>query len=101
MILKKTKFKKKQLIIRFFFKKYELYNTVKKSLFKNHNYNYKIRLSFTFTKLNQLNSYKFKSYQKLICFYSLGKKVPSKHFFFSRFYLNRQLNFLKINNTAS
>lgn len=101
MILKKKLFKKKQIILRYIIKKNELHKSLINSLLRNHYYNYIVRLSFTMRSTNIVDSSFFKSRQKLICLYSLGKKVPSKHFFFSRFFLNRQLNFLKINNTAS
>lgn len=101
MLLKKKLFKKKQMILRYFVKKNELFLKLKSSLLRNHFNYYKFRLSFTYYCSNIKNNKFFKSKQKLICLYSLGKKVPSKHFLFSRFTLNKYLNFLKINNTAS
>ena len=101
MLLKKKNFKKKQLLIRFFFKKIELKKTLKLSLLKNHYNHYEQILSFTFVKNKQNKFLFFKCRQKLICLHTLGKKVPSKKFQFSRFFLNKQLNFLKINNTAT
>lgn len=76
--------------------KTELKSLVKKSLFRNHYNDYVFRLSFTIS--NSKNSKKdyFKSLQKMFCPYSLSNKVPSKHFLFSRFYLNKQLNYLKV-----
>jgi len=98
MVFKRKLFKKKQILLKFFFNKKELKLTIYKSLFKNH-YNYYIfRLSFsTNIYFNNKKDY-FKTLQKLTCPYSLCKKVPSRHFLFSRFYLNKQLNYLKTSN---
>lgn len=101
MLLKKKNFKKKQLLIRVFFKKIELKKTLNRSLLRNHYNNYTYRLSFTFIKNHLDWSMFFKCRQKLICLHTLGKKVPSKRFHFSRFFLNKQLNFLKITNIAT
>ena len=99
MLLKRKLFKKKQLLLKYIFKKNELKDIILKSLFRNHYNHYIFRLSFTVQiKSKNVNTF-FKSRQKLVCLYSLDKKVPSKHYQFSRFYLNSQLNSIKINNT--
>ena len=98
MVFKRKLFKKKQLLLKLFFLKKELKLIIYKSLFKNHYNNYIFRLSFStniyfFKKIDY-----FKTLQKIICPYSLSKKIPSRHFLFSRFYLNKQLNYLKTSN---
>ena len=101
MVLKRKLFKKKQLLLKFYHKKHELNDILNKSFFKNHYNHYILRLSFT---VNDCYSYTsrdnffFKSQQKLICLQTLCKKVPNKHFQMSRFYLNKQLHTLKLNN---
>lgn len=101
MVFKRHLFKKKQLLLKHNFFKIELIQKIKKSLLRNHFNHYKLRLSFTISNYESniwdSNVY-FKTYQKLICPYSLCKKVPSKHLLFSRFFLNKQINTLKINN---
>ena len=42
--------------------------------------------------------YFLKTMQKLVCPYTLSKKVPSKHFAYSRFFLNKRLTSLKFSN---
>jgi hypothetical protein len=101
MVFKRNLFKKKQLLLKYNFQKIELVQKIKKSLLRNHFNNYKLRLSFTVHNYEQnisdSNIY-FKTFQKLMCPYSLCKKVPSRHLLFSRFFLNKQINSLKINN---
>ena len=98
MFLKKKKFKKFQLLLKINFIKTELYNTLIKSLYKNHYNNYQFRLSFIIYKdINNKYLY-FSSIQKLICPFSLIKKVPNKKFSYSRFFLNKKINLLKMNN---
>ena len=98
MLFKRKLFKKKQKLIKLQFIKSELKLLIKKSLFKNHYNNYVFRLSYTinhyyFDKIDY-----FKSLQKLFCPFTLCKKVPSKHFLFSRFFLIYQLNSLRVSN---
>ena len=101
MLIKKKNFKKKQLILKHIYKKKELFLKLQKSLLLNHYNNYIFRLSFSVNISNYSKiKNKFKTNQKLICLITLGKKVPSKHFFLSRFFLNKQLNSLKINNVS-
>lgn len=98
MLFKRKLFKKKQLLLKYIFLQKELDIIIRKSLFKNHSNNYMFRLTFTVNtdKYSKLNY--FRTIQKLICPYSLSKKVPSKHFLFSRFFLNKRLNSLNISN---
>lgn len=100
MLFKKKTFKKKQLLLKYFFKKNELIYKINKSLLKNHYNHYIFRISFTVNTLFRDTNSFFKSRQKLICLNTLDKKIPSKHYLFSRFFLNKQLNSLKINNTS-
>ena len=99
MLLKRKLFKKKQLILKHIYKKNELKNIILNSLLRNHYNHYIFRLSFTVKdRIKNSNTF-FKSRQKLICLYSLDKKIPSRHYNLSRFYLNSRLNSIKINNT--
>lgn len=100
MLSKRKKFKKTQLILKFYFLKNEFKFLLIKSLFKNHYNNYLLRLSFTIISGSENKNNYFLSLQKLICPYSLCKRVPDKNFLFSRFYLNAQFNSLNINNTC-
>ncbi len=98
MLYKRKLFKKKQLLLKYIYLQNELNILIKKSLFRNHNNNFIFRLSFAVNiKTNNKLNY-FKTMQKLICPYSLSKKVPSKHYLFSRFFLNKRLNSLNISN---
>jgi len=99
MVFKRKLFKKKQILLKLFFVKKELKSIIHKSLFKNHYNHYITRLSFTIDMYFNKNNNYFKSLQKMFCPYTLSKKVPSRHFLFSRFCLNKQLNSLKIANT--
>lgn len=98
MLEKRKRFKQNQLILKLNFLKNELKKTIIKSLKKNHYNNFEFRLSFTLNWINNKIKY-FKTYQKLICPYSLSKKVPNKNFNYSRFFLNKKLNTFNINNT--
>lgn len=97
MIEKRKKFKKNQIIIKLIYLKYELKERIKNSLKKNHFNLPKFRLSFNINWFNTKNQY-FKTFQKLICPFSLSKRVPNKHFQYSRFFLNKKLNNFYINN---
>jgi hypothetical protein len=55
------------------------------------------RLSFTINWLFVKKQY-FKTFQKLVCPFSLSKKVPNKNFSYSRFFLNKKLESFNINN---
>lgn len=98
MIFKRKLFKKKQLLLKHLFLKNELKLIIWKSLYKNQYQHYLHRLFFSIGDLKNPQLCNFKSLQKLFCYYTLCKKVPSKHFSYSRFFLNRYLNSLKINN---
>lgn len=100
MLSKRKKFKKTQLILKFYYLKNEFKFLIIKSLFKNHYNHYLLRLSFTIVSNYSTKYDYFFSLQKLICPYSLCKRVPDKNFLFSRFYLNSQFNSLNINNTC-
>jgi hypothetical protein len=100
MLSKRKKFKQTQLILKLYYLKNEFKFLLIKSLFKNHYNNYLFRLSFTVVSSFLTKNDYFLSLQKLICPYSLCKKVPDKNFLFSRFYLNEQFNSLNINNTC-
>ena len=98
MLLKRKLFKKKQLLTKHIYLKTELKNILKKSLFYNHYNHYNLRLSFTIQETKKNKLYFFKTFQKLVCPHTLSNKVPSKHFFYSRFFLNKRLNSLTFNN---
>jgi hypothetical protein len=99
VFLKKKKFRKNQIILKMIFIKNELKRLIHKSLFRNHFNNFLFRLSFTISDFFNKQKNFFKSLQKLFCPFTLEKKVPSKHFLFSRFFLNKRLNGLLICNT--
>lgn len=97
MLEKKKRFKQNQILLKLFFLKYELKDLIKRSLFQNHFNSYNFRLSFSINwKIDKTQF--FKTFQKLICPFSLSKKVPNKHFYYSRFFLNKKLNSFNINN---
>lgn len=98
MLEKRKRFKQKQLILKLKFLKYELKQKIIKSLKKNHYNKPEFRLSFTLNLSTNKNQY-FKTYQKLVCPYTLNKRVPNKTFSYSRFFLNKKLNTFNINNT--
>ena len=98
MLEKRKRFKKNQLVLKLLYLKRELKEKILKSLKKNHFNNYTFRLSFTFNFFSNKKEY-FKTLQKLLCPFSLCKKVPNKHFNYSRFFLNKKLNSFNINNT--
>lgn len=98
MLAKRKRFKKMQLMLKFLFLKKELKLLIYKSLLRNHFNNFLFRLSFTINMFFFEKKDFFKSMQKLICPFSLSKKVPSQKFLFSRFYLNKTLNSLNIGN---
>ena len=99
MLVKRNKFYKYQLLLKVKFKKNELYYLIYQSFFKNHYLVPSFRLSFTINLFffNKLDF--FRSIQNLNCPYTLSKKVPSRHFLFSRFLLNNQFNTLRFTNT--
>ena len=97
MLEKRKRFKQNQLILKLKFLKYELKSLIWKSLKNNHFCHYETRLSMNWSwKFNK--TFYFKSYQKLICPFSLSKRVPNKNLFYSRFFLNKKLNSFNINN---
>lgn len=97
MLEKRKRFKKNQLILKLVFIKNEIKSIINKSLKKNHFLPPLIRLSYNRTWYNSKEQF-FKTYQKLICPFSLSKRVPNKHFWYSRFFLNKKLNNFYINN---
>jgi len=100
MLIKRKRFKQNQLFLKYYFKKIEIHSLITKSLWKNHYFNPLDRFACTvfFSTPSKLEF--FPSYQKLICLQLLDKKVPSSKFLFSRFFLNKQLNSLKITNVT-
>lgn len=98
MLEKRKRFKQKQIILKLNYLKTELKKKIIISLKKNHFNNSLFRLSFTLNWIENKFQY-FKSQQKLICPFSLSKKIPNKNFNYSRFFLNKKLNSFNINNT--
>lgn len=99
MLIQRKLFKKKQTLLKLKFLSRELKLLIHKSLLKNHYNHYEFRLSFTINLFFNDRSDYFKTLQKLYCPFTLSKKVPSKHYLYSRFYLNKKLNNLTFNNT--
>ncbi len=97
MLEKRKRFKQNQLILKLLYIKRELKERILKSLKKNHFNHFEFRLSFTINFFTNKNQY-FKTFQKLICPYSLSKRVPNKKFYYSRFFLNKKLNSFNISN---
>lgn len=97
MLEKRKRFKKNQLILKLIFIKTELKAIINKSLKKNHFSTPLSRLSYNINWYNNKQQF-FKTVQKLICPFSLSKRVPNKHFWYSRFFLNKKLNNFFINN---
>jgi hypothetical protein len=97
-LLKRKHDKYDQTILKLNFKKFELENTLKKSLYRNQSLEPNVRLRFSIKDKNS-KEYFFKSLQRLSCLVTLMGKVPNKKFFYSRFFLNKQLNRLTVANT--
>jgi len=95
-LLKKKRLKLNQDLLTKKLYYFELKDLINNSLVRNKSIIANIRLTFKINKTSNL--YYFKSRQKLICLFSLSCKVPNKQFFYSRFYLNAQINQLMINN---
>jgi hypothetical protein len=99
-LLKKKHHKYEQTLLKLTFKEFELLTKLKISLYRNQYLNPEIRLRFSIYEKKKISKkYFFKSIQKLICLISLNNKVPNKKYFYSRFYLNKQLNRLTVTNT--
>lgn len=97
MLEKRKRFKQTQILLKLKFLKYELNQIINKSLKQNHFNNPLFRLSFTLNWQNNKSQY-FRTYQRLICPFSLSKRVPNSKFSYSRFFLNKKLNSFNINN---
>lgn len=97
MLEKRKKFKKNQIILKLIFLQFEIKQLIRKSLLKNHFNNPVFRLSFTLNWFNDKSQF-FRTQQKLVCPFSLSKRVPNKKFNYSRFFLNKKLNSFYINN---
>jgi hypothetical protein len=97
MLEKRKRFKQNQLLLKLKYLKYELKNLLWKSLKKNHFCHYTLRLSINWLWQTDKSFY-FKTHQKLICPFSLSKRIPNKNFSYSRFFLNKKLNTFNINN---
>lgn len=97
MVEKRKRFKKLQVLIKLLYLKRELKEKIKNSLKKNHFIIPLLRLSFTINWY-YLKTQFYKTYQKLVCPFSLSKKVPNQKFQYSRFFLNKKLNNFYINN---
>lgn len=58
------------------------------------------RISYLMKSAEQFNLFSyFNTYQKLHCLITLSPKVPNKSFYYSRFFINKQLNNLTCSNT--
>ena len=101
MLQKRKLLKHKQIILKLKFLKIEFLNLIKKSFFKNQYIHYINRISINTKKFfySKKSLYFFKTHQKLICMITNIGKVPNKHYNYSRFYLNKQMNQLTISNT--
>jgi hypothetical protein len=99
-MLKRILKKKKHNIVKSFFYKYELKNTVKRSFSQNKKLNGINRISYL-VKTDNCFSYNtfFFSYQKLLCFFTNNHKVHSRDYNYSRFFLNYQFSKILISNT--
>lgn len=101
-MLQKRKFlKNKQILLKLKFLNLEFLNLIKKSFFKNQYIYYIDRISINTKKyfFFKKSLFFFKSHQKLLCMITGINKVPNKHYNYSRFYLNKQMNQLTISNT--
>lgn len=98
-MLKKNYNLNKQIILKVEYKDKFILNLIDCSLQKNHFLKPIERISY-FTR-NHYNNFfsKFSSFQKLQCLITLSPKVHNKKFYYSRFFLNKQLNNLTISNT--
>lgn len=97
MLEKRKRFKQNQVLLKLNFLKYELKQLINKSLKQNHFNSYLFRLSFNLHWYNHKSQY-FHTLQKLVCPFSLSKRVPNSQFSYSRFFLNKKLNSFNINN---
>jgi len=99
MLIKRKRFKKNQVLLKLRYIKKELKFKIHKSLLKNHYNHYIFRLSFTINLFFFNKNNYFWSLNKLICPYSLCKRVPDRKYFFSRFFLNLNFESLNISNS--
>jgi hypothetical protein len=99
-LLKKKYNLQKQLILKHNKKQSFLNNLLKKSFFKNHFIQPILRISFLSQNNNINNLYHcYNTYQKLYCLITISGKVSNKHYGYSRFFLNKQLEKLTISGT--
>lgn len=97
-MLKKKKLKLYQDILTKKFPQTEPKTLIDKSFFKNQGIHYTQRIAVGVT-INNKSRIFFKTKQKLLCLFNLSTKVPNKNFSYSRFYLNHEMDQLKICNT--
>lgn len=75
-------------------------NLLLRSLGENHELLPRERLSYLMKGEDQFNFFfYFATYQKLHCLITLSPKVPNKRYAYSRFFFNKQLNYLTCANT--
>jgi hypothetical protein len=99
-MLKKKYNLNKQLALKVNYLENYLSNLLIRSLTENQNLNPIDRLSFFMKGSDQFNFFNhFSTYQKLHCLITLSPKVPNKSYHYSRFFFNKQLNYLVCANT--
>lgn len=80
----------KQNILRYSFLPEELNNLLNLSIFKNEEVKPFTRLAHRSETLSQFS--KLKTQQKLKCMVTYNKRVPSKRFLFSRYFLTKKFD---------
>lgn len=99
-MLKKKYNLQKQLVIKHNYIKNHVTLVIQKSLGANHFIKPMERISFLAqSETSQTLFFRFSTLQKLHCLITLSPKVHNKAFYYSRFFLNKQLDKLTIANT--
>ena len=99
-MLKKKYNHQKQILVKANYKKKFIESILLSSLSKNQYIEPIDRLSY-FAQDDYIDNlfFRFSTYQKLHCLISLSPKVHSRTYYYSRFFINKQLNNLVMGNT--
>lgn len=99
-MLKKKYNLQKQLTLKVNYVNHFTFNLLLQSLAENHELSPLNRLSYFMKTLDHFNFFfYFATYQKLHCLITMSPKVPNKRYLYSRFFFNKQLNYLTCANT--
>lgn len=99
-MLKKKYNLNKQISLKVNYLETWLESLLTKSLEQNMFLNPTERISYSLKRADHFDFFNFfATYQKLHCLITLSPKVPNKKFYYSRFFFNKQLNYLTCANT--